>query len=171
MKSPVRRVLTHHPGVCVAHFLYGMRGQTCDIGIPTFCRWVLACHAVTKLHQRVLNVAGMSFVFQIFAHLPVGQRAPKPSAPPKQERHEHDEPRCQEKDKTLSASHKEGMHNRRRRFARRSNCRLWISRRMVTMRSVNLQFVLGGCCSGGFALVFLANGNTPRSRNSRAAFR
>src|SRR5215470_5969375 len=124
MKSLVRRVLAHHPGICVAHFLYGMRSETRDIGIPEFSGWVLACHAVAKLHQCVLNVAGMSFVFQIFAHLSVGQRAPKPSAPPKQEWHEHDEPSCQEEDKTLRACHKEGMQDRRMRFARRSNCRL-----------------------------------------------
>jgi hypothetical protein len=65
-------VLAHDPGVGVAHFLDGVSGKACDIGVPSFCGYVTPHDAIAQPHQSVLDVAWVFFVVQVLADLFVG---------------------------------------------------------------------------------------------------
>src|SRR6266404_6988114 len=97
-----------------------MRSEAHDVRIPVFCRVVMPRHAIAQLHKSMLNVARMFFVVQVFADLLVGERAPKPRAPPEQERHKHDEPGRKEKDQAIASSQTKGVFSRCNRVMKRS---------------------------------------------------
>ena len=62
-------------------------------------------HAFTDLNQGMLNVASMFVVAQVCSDLLVGKLPPEPGIPPEQKRHQHDQPRGQKKQQTLTRGH------------------------------------------------------------------
>ena len=62
-------VLSHDPGVGVANFLNGISGEAGQFRIPRGSDHVMPAHAFAQLHKRVLDVARMLAVVQIFADL------------------------------------------------------------------------------------------------------
>ena len=97
MKARRGSVLAHNPGVGVADFFYGMRGQANQFRIPARRGCIVAAHALAELNEGVLNVARMFFILEVFSDLFVGEAAAKPGVPPKQERHQDDQPGSDEK--------------------------------------------------------------------------
>src|SRR5215470_11429371 len=119
MKRMARSVLAHDPSVRVAHLFDGMGGEPNDVGIPSLRGYVLPCYTVAELHQCVLDMSRMLFIVQVFADSLLGKRAAKPSAPPKQERHQHDEPGREEKKYAIAPSQTERARARHRRTINR----------------------------------------------------
>src|SRR4029077_12310483 len=85
-------ILTHDPGVGVAHFFDGMRGKTDHFRMPSRRSGIVAAHALAELHESMLDVARVLFVLEVFGDLPVGEAAAEPGVPPEEEGHENDEP-------------------------------------------------------------------------------
>src|ERR1700674_480667 len=73
--------------------------------MPACCTRVVPAHALAELHNGVLDVPRMTIVVEVFAHLFGSERAAKPGAPPKHERHEYHEPRRHEKYKPVTLGH------------------------------------------------------------------
>src|SRR5712692_7904506 len=105
VKTGTGSVLAHDPGIGVTHFLDRMQGQTNHFRIPMRCARVVACHALTELDERMLDVARVLFVLQVFADLLVGELASKPGVPPKEERQEDDQPGGDEKERAIPRGH------------------------------------------------------------------
>src|ERR1700726_131277 len=103
MKSRARCVLSHDPGVGVAHLLDRIDRQTHQVWIPLRRSRIMLRDALARLDQRLLNVPRLLGIVQISAELPVGEMTAKPCVPPEQEWHQADEPRGQEKEKLLHA--------------------------------------------------------------------
>src|SRR6516164_8393163 len=99
-----------------------MAREARDLGIPAFCGQVVLGHAIAELHQSVLDMAGVLFIAEIFTDLLLRERAAKPSAPPEQEGHEHDEPGGEEKDDPATPAQTEGALPRVRGIVRRNPC-------------------------------------------------
>ena len=105
MEGCGRGVLAHDPGVRVANFFDGIRGQVQKLRIPARCAGVLAGHAFTELDEGVLDVAGVLGIVQIFGDLRVGEMAAEPGAPPKQEGHEDNQPGGEEEKQSVARGH------------------------------------------------------------------
>ena len=105
MEARAGSVLAHDPGVGVADFFHRMRCEADEIGIPLPGCGVGARHAVSELHERVLDVAWFLFVVKIFGELLIGEMATEPRVPPEKERHEDDEPAGGEEQYFLRARH------------------------------------------------------------------
>ena len=75
VKTGARGVLAHHPGVCIAYFFNRIVGEPHQVGIPLpnigiACRLFRVCsvrrsHALTHLHQGMLDMARLLVVVQI----------------------------------------------------------------------------------------------------------
>src|SRR5580692_6489774 len=107
-------VLSHNPCVGVENFLNGVSGEAGQFRIPRGSDHVMPTHAFAQLHKRVLDVARMLAVVQIFANLLIRELPSKPGAPPKQERHQHDQPRSEEEEQTIARGHPMAGAGRRR---------------------------------------------------------
>ena len=70
------------PTLCVADFLHRIFGEPNQVRIPLFGGGGAVRHAVAELHQRVLNMARLLVVVQIFGQLRIGEVASKPGIPP-----------------------------------------------------------------------------------------
>ncbi len=101
MKARARGVLSHDPGVGVAHFIHGIGRQANQFRIKARDRRVVFCHALANLHQRVLDVPRMLIILQILGNFGVRERPSKPGVPPEKKRHEHDEPGNEEEQQPL----------------------------------------------------------------------
>src|SRR6266852_352806 len=82
-----------------------MRRETNHFRIPARRRRIAASHALAELHERVLDVARMLFIVEEFGDLLVGEPAAEPGVPPKQERHEHDQPGGEENEEAAARGH------------------------------------------------------------------
>src|SRR6266850_7838511 len=82
-----------------------MRGETNQFGVPARRNWIAAPHALTQLHQRMLDVARMLFVVEEFGDLFIGELAAEPSVPPEQKGHEDDQPGREENEETAARGH------------------------------------------------------------------
>jgi hypothetical protein len=65
----------------------------------------VAAHALTELHERMLDVTWVLFILQVCARLFVGQLASKPGVPPEEERHKYDQPGGNEKEGAIARGH------------------------------------------------------------------
>ena len=98
-------VLAHDPGVCVANFFDGMSGEADQIWIQRNNAGIVMGHVFPELHERVLNVAGVLFIGQVFGDLFVGEMAAEPGVPPEEEGHEDDEPGGEEEEGAVAGGH------------------------------------------------------------------
>ena len=105
MEAGACGVLAHHPGVRVAHFFDGMRGEANKFGIPSRGLRVAARDALANLHERMLDVARVLVVRQVLRDLLIGKLAAEPGVPPKKERKQHDEPRGEIKKQARARGH------------------------------------------------------------------
>src|SRR6266852_2114999 len=82
-----------------------MRGEAQKFGIPARRAGIMAAHAFADLHESVLDVARMFVVIQVFGDLLIRNLASEPRVPPKQKRHEHDQPCSEEKKYAIARGH------------------------------------------------------------------
>src|SRR5258708_36499990 len=108
-----------------------MRSQPDHFRIPARHYRVAAPHALTQLHERMLDMARMLFIVEKFGDLLIGEPAAEPGVPPKQKRHEHDQPGSQEKEEAAARGH---LVMRRRSGLRRRIFR-GDSQRIASLRS------------------------------------
>src|SRR5215471_10248998 len=73
-------------------------------------------HTITELDERMLNVARFLIVVKVFGDLLVREMASEPGVPPKEERHEDDEPSGHEEQDLLGAGYG-ALRLRRRRMS------------------------------------------------------
>jgi hypothetical protein len=108
-KRPVKpgrgSVLAHDPGVSVADFFDGMRGEADQFRIPPRHLLVAAAHALTELNESVLDVARALFILQVLRDLFVRKTAPKPGVPPEEEGHQDDQPGGDKKERAVARRH------------------------------------------------------------------
>src|SRR5277367_48943 len=114
MKADGGSVLSHDPSVGVANFLNGISGEAGQFRIPRGNDPIMPTHAFAQLHKRVLDVARMLVVVQIFPDLLIRELPSEPGAPPKQERHQHDQPCSEEEEQTIARGHPMARACRRR---------------------------------------------------------
>src|SRR5882672_1029727 len=105
MKAGAAGVLPHNPSVGVANFFDRRSSQGDNLGIPARGICVTALHAFAELHERVLDVAWVLLIVEVFAELFVRELTAEPRIPPKEAGHEYDEPSHQEKKKTSARGH------------------------------------------------------------------
>src|SRR5258708_39595216 len=82
-----------------------MRSEAHHFRIPARHIGVVAAHALTELHERMLDVTGVLFILQVCADLLVGELASKPGVPPEEERHKDDQPSGNEKKRAIARGH------------------------------------------------------------------
>src|SRR5260370_8106005 len=82
-----------------------MRSEAHHFRTPARHARVVAAHALTQLHERMLDVTGVLFILQICADLLVGELASEPGGPPEHERHEDDQPGGTEKKRAIPRAH------------------------------------------------------------------
>ena len=65
----------------------------------------MASQVFAELDERMLDVAGVLFVGQVFGDLFIGELAAEPSVPPEEEGHEDDEPGSEEEEGAIARGH------------------------------------------------------------------
>src|SRR6202011_1758089 len=79
--------------------------QANHIWIPVRGTRVTACHALTDLHQGMLDVTRLLFILQVLGELLVRKLTPEPGVPPEQKWHENDQPARGEKKQSVASGH------------------------------------------------------------------
>jgi hypothetical protein len=77
----------------------------------------MTTHALTQLHECMLDVSRVLRIVQVFGDLLIREMASEPGAPPEQKRHEDDQPGSQKKQQPFARGHAVSC-SRRRRVAR-----------------------------------------------------